>query len=232
MLLSEISRKLTPLYRGLWGRKHEVGEIVNLTVRTDRVPLTSGVLASAVFNYGIELTLGITDLRKTCLYASTSMRAAQSYGMLTQLRLPATATIVYNPRRADSYTITTSDPENPARTLGKQCDVLAARLTSIWAKAHPTEDEYELYEEYIEDAYLSKTAKQLIDDFINVCTTDQSSRQRYHQAFEAIARKMVVGYRSINYGELPASVARDGIEVAIINVKTVQAEVLPWVPRQ
>lgn len=229
MLLSEVSRRLTPLYRGLrLPANVTVNEVVHLPIRRDRAPLTTGIVQSAVFSYGIELTLGIKDIRKTCMYATTSLSEAKRYGAsVVEVIIDPATVIVYNPRRSDSYTITAAGEESNSRSLGNHVDKLVYKVAKEWEKANPGKMPYDFMDDHLEeDSYLGKPAKQMLHDFIAAATSDVAVQTKLKQELDVIARKMVAGYKAIPYSQLPPSVAMDGVEISITGIDSASGKVV------
>lgn len=109
------SDMLMLLYRGVQTGNAKKGSIFNASVRQDRRPSDTDTYDSALFNYGIELKFGISEIRKRAVFASTSIATARHYAVMgmehdkkarvngvVQLKLAPSATIVFNPNISDS----------------------------------------------------------------------------------------------------------------------------------
>ena len=114
-LIEQDTGILVPLYRGVRTGTAKKGSIFTASVRQDRRPSDTDFFDSALFNYGIELMLGIAEIRKRAVFASTSLETASNYanmGMerdgkarangVVQLILEPSTSIVYHPEVRDS----------------------------------------------------------------------------------------------------------------------------------
>lgn len=197
-----------PLFRGTrLPPSSEVGRVYNFKVRQDRQPANASELASVIFNHGIQRLLGIEDIRKRSIFASSSLENAEQYVTnqadgVVQLILPDTATVVFNPNVRDSLHVF-HDFLRDIRQL----------KTMLWTHGNDGQD--------FEDLYLTQTAD-------NVWRTVLSSIEPHvHDylisKFNQIADQMVAGYRKVT----PSQIVGGGdVEHIIFGVTDYQGKLI------
>lgn len=184
-LVVESTGIATPLYRGMTvPLEKNVGDVIPITVRQDRKPKDASLLASVLFNYGIQKMCGIVDIRKRCSFASTSKVMAMTYARhadkaVVQLLLPGNAKIVFNPQIDDSLDLLANCPgmEGLIRELKKHGYM---GMQFDWDK--PT-------------SYLSMTALELWQDALNELDVDEPTIRKLNDMFEESAIAVVAGYQ-------------------------------------
>lgn len=174
-----------PIYRGLRVPPGtELGDIIELSVRPDRQPKDTSVLASMLFNYGIECRFGIADIRKTSIFAASSEYVAEQYstfsgGGVIQLVLPEDAVAVYHPDVSDSMNILErKDVKDFANHVGK----------------------------YIEDPtraqYISTNSGELFQQLVSNEIEDGEDFVETMRMFQDLAIQMTEGWNAVRVGDL------------------------------
>lgn len=88
-----------PLYRGM---KSNIGFVGKIPIRTDRRPLHSDLLSTALLNVTLECATKVPLLRAKSAFATTSGNEANAYGSLFYIFPRNGTSVVYNPSIPDS----------------------------------------------------------------------------------------------------------------------------------
>lgn len=197
-----------PIYRGLkLPPGTQMDDIINLTTRMDRRPKDTSILASMIFNYGIQCRFGVSDVRKTSIFAACNFSIANQYARdagtgVVQLILPANALVIYN------------------RSVGDSMMLLERRDVR----------DFTLHVgNYIEDPtveqYLSQNSGQLFHDLVADAVKDVEEFTEIMRMFEDIALDVTNGYVADHVSEL-SPLRTDGTEYMIQGVSAYQAKVV------
>lgn len=168
-----------PIFRGIKVADDvEEGDILPLSAREDRKPKDTTVMASMLFNYGIQCRFGIPDVRKTSIYAASDESLAKTYARrpgyaVVKLQLPHDATVVFNPNVSDSM------------TPMERKDV----------------KDFTLYmSKYIDDPsvhqYLSKNSGELFHELVSEAIEDGEEFIEVMRVFEDLALSITDGYQA------------------------------------
>lgn len=168
-----------PIFRGIKVADDvEKGDIIPLSAREDRKPKDTTVMASMLFNYGIQCRFGIPDVRKTSIYAAGDSSLAQTYARrpgyaVVKLQLPHDATIVFNPRVSDSMTpMERKDVKDFTLYMAKYID-------------DPSVDQY-----------LKNNSGELFHDLVSEAIEDGEEFVEVMRMFEDLALSITEGYQA------------------------------------
>lgn len=197
-----------PIYRGLkLPAGTEEGDVIPLSVRQNRRPKDASIMGSMLFNYGIQCRFGIPDVRKTSIFAASSLNIAKSYtdgpGFgVVQAMLPANAMVIYNRSVSDSLGILErQNVRDFTLHLGKYIE-------------DPDVDEY-----------LSTNSGQLFHDVVAEAVKDGEEFVEIMRMFEDLALEITDGYIAERASEMTAS-PRDFFECIIHGVSTYNGKVI------
>ncbi|MNC21144.1 hypothetical protein D3C75_691130 [compost metagenome] len=197
-----------PIYRGLkLPEDASVGDIIPLTARQDRKPKDSSIMGSMLFNYGIQCRFGVSDVRKTSIFAACSYNIAKSYTAgvgrgVVQIIVPANSLVIYNRSVGDSLGIL------------ERRDVQAFILHMSKYIDDPTMDQY-----------LSKNSGELFHDLVAEAVEDGEEFVELMRIFEDLAIEITDGYIAERAGEMTAS-ARDSFECMVHGVSAYSGKIL------
>lgn len=223
-LLNETA--MTPLYRGVRTRL-ENGERVKFTVRTNRNPLDSPALGAMLVDFGIELVLGVENIRRRCVFATTNWYDASGYGDIIELELSPDTPCVYHPDMNDSVELTslvgtpyaslTFEPEeepspfaavaNEIVLLGGDKNHLANERRVLWGFS---DEQYQSNEHPLVKLknHLTPIVQDLAPDRMDL--VDKALR-----AFEETARLAAKGFVKSTVGAIPPA---ERIEVMLYGI--------------
>lgn len=118
------------LYRAVEQNGLTKGEPYTVHVRDDRKPRDSVVPFVMMFEYGIEKSLGVRNIRRRALFAGTDLGITNGYGnAILELEPPANAPVVYNPEIRDSVVRTA--PESPAEPVVEEVMEYFGKLAQL-----------------------------------------------------------------------------------------------------
>lgn len=174
-----------PIYRGLKVPPGtERGDIIELSVRQDRQPKDTSILASMLFNYGIECRFGIADIRKTSIFAASTEYVAEQYatfsgGGVIRLMLPQDAMVVYHPDVSDSMNVL------------ERKDVKDFQLHVSNYIADPTRAQY-----------ISANSGELFQELISDDIEDGEDFVELMRMFQDLAIQITEGWNAVRVGDL------------------------------
>lgn len=231
-LLAE-STAATPIFRGVsTGTRAELGQVMTFSVRKDRKPSTSSILATMLFDRGIELTFGIHNVRRRAVFATTDRSFAGDYagnrtpGAVLQLQLDPSTPILFHPKIDDSFSFMEGEDSDVWPKVIK----LFKKMARVRFKLFPnTSGSLETVVDRLENRVLTLN-DYLTKDPINAITTaienflpDCKEQQEYMiNTLDDLAKQMVSGYNVTTAGQL--SVGPE-VEVIIFDIDHYNAEV-------
>lgn len=164
-------------------------------------------MASMLFNYGIQCRFGVSDVRKTSVFAAGSYNIAKSYAKsigygVVQLLLPANALVIYNRSIGDSLNrLERSDVREFALHVSKYID-------------DPTMEQY-----------LTTNSGELFHNLVADAVKDGEEFVELMRLFEDLAIEITEGYVAERASEMTPT-SYDGYECMIQGVSTYNAKVL------
>lgn len=197
-----------PIYRGMkLPSGTEEGDIIRVSARQDRRPKDATIMASMLFNYGIQCRFGVPDVRKTSVFAAGSYNIAKSYTAgvgrgVVQVQLPANAMVIYNRDIADSLgVLERANIKEFIMYMGKYID-------------DPTVDQY-----------VNQNSGELFHELASEAIEDGEEFVEVMRIFEDLALEITANYVAERAGDLEPSM-NTSIEYMINGVIAYNAKVI------
>lgn len=206
---------------------------MTFSVRKDRKPSTSSILATMLFDRGAELKFGIHNVRRRAVFATTDQAFAGDYawnhppGAVVQLQLEPSTPILFHPKIDDSFSFMEGEDSN----VWPKVHGLFTKMAKERFKLFPrTSGSVESVVERLKKHTLSlndylttdpiDAMTAVVKEFFPGCKEQQDYMI---DALDALAKQMVSGYKVTTAGQLNAG---PEVEVIIFDIDHYNAVVV------